>query len=133
MTVATNRKAPAGLSEEEALPVRVAQALLRDHQVSDDLFNAAHAKFGNAGVVELLGTVGYYASWVASSTASPSSRPPTPHSYRSSPPAPDRRSAMPGASAVARPANFGTRRRRRPVAGWSWMFSFVGRRVDGQF
>ena len=60
MTVATNRKAPAGLSEEEALPVRVAQSLLRDHALSDDLFNAAHAKFGNAGVVELLGTVGYY-------------------------------------------------------------------------
>jgi 4-carboxymuconolactone decarboxylase len=55
-----NRKAPAGLTEEEALPVRVAQGLLRDHKISDDLFSAAHAKFGEAGVVELLGTVGYY-------------------------------------------------------------------------
>jgi 4-carboxymuconolactone decarboxylase len=55
-----NRKAPAGLSEEEALPVRVAQSLLRDHKLSDDLFNAAQKQFGDAGVVELLGTVGYY-------------------------------------------------------------------------
>ena len=56
-----NRTAPAGLSPEEALPVRVAQGLLRDHALSDELFKEAHAKFGNAGVVELLGTVGYYA------------------------------------------------------------------------
>jgi 4-carboxymuconolactone decarboxylase len=55
-----NRKAPEGFSEEEALPVKVAQGLLRDHAISDELFNAAHAKFGDAGVVELLGTVGYY-------------------------------------------------------------------------
>ena len=55
-----NRKAPEGFSEDDALPVKVAQALLKDHVLSDDLFNAAHAKFGNAGVVELLATVGYY-------------------------------------------------------------------------
>jgi 4-carboxymuconolactone decarboxylase len=55
-----NHTAPAGLDEEEALPVRIAQALLRDHVLSDELFNAAHSKFGNAGVVELLATVGYY-------------------------------------------------------------------------
>jgi 4-carboxymuconolactone decarboxylase len=55
-----NRKSPAGLSEDEALPVRVAQSLLRYHKVSDADFNAAHEQFGDAGVVELLGTVGYY-------------------------------------------------------------------------
>ncbi len=55
-----NRKAPDGLSEEEALPVRAAQELLRDHSLSDATFNAAHAKFGDAGVVELLATIGYY-------------------------------------------------------------------------
>jgi 4-carboxymuconolactone decarboxylase len=40
--------------------VRVAQGLLRDHKVSDADFSAAHKQFGDAGVVELLGTVGYY-------------------------------------------------------------------------
>jgi 4-carboxymuconolactone decarboxylase len=55
-----NRTAPAGLSEDDALPVRVAQSLVRDHSVSDADFNAARSKFGDAGVVELLGTVGYY-------------------------------------------------------------------------
>ncbi len=55
-----NRKAPEGLGEDEALPIRVAQGLLRDHAISDELFAAAHAKFGDAGVVELLATVGYY-------------------------------------------------------------------------
>jgi 4-carboxymuconolactone decarboxylase len=55
-----NRKAPEGLSEDEALPVRVAQQLLRQHHLSDADFDAARSKFGDAGVVELLGTVGYY-------------------------------------------------------------------------
>jgi 4-carboxymuconolactone decarboxylase len=55
-----NRKAPEGLSEDDALPVRFAQALLRDHVLSDELYNAAHDKFGDEGVVELMGTVGYY-------------------------------------------------------------------------
>jgi 4-carboxymuconolactone decarboxylase len=55
-----NRKAPAGFSEEDALPVVVAQELLRDHKVSDESFAAANEKFGAAGVVELLATVGYY-------------------------------------------------------------------------
>lgn len=55
-----NRKAPQGLSEDEAFPVRVAQALLRDHKLSDELFDKARAQFGDAGVVELLATVGYY-------------------------------------------------------------------------
>ena len=55
-----NRQAPEGLSEDEALPVRIAQGLLRDHAISDELFDAAQSRFGDAGVVELLATVGYY-------------------------------------------------------------------------
>jgi 4-carboxymuconolactone decarboxylase len=55
-----NRKAPEGLSEDESLPVRAAQQLIRDHKLSDADFDAARAKFGEAGVVELLGTIGYY-------------------------------------------------------------------------
>jgi 4-carboxymuconolactone decarboxylase len=55
-----NRRAPEGLSEDEALPVRAAQQLIRDHKLSDADFDAARAKFGDAGVVELLGTIGYY-------------------------------------------------------------------------
>jgi len=40
--------------------VRAAQQLLRQHKLSDADFDAARAKFGDAGVVELLGTIGYY-------------------------------------------------------------------------
>jgi 4-carboxymuconolactone decarboxylase len=40
--------------------VQLARELLRNHALSDELFNAARSKYGDAGVVELIGTVGYY-------------------------------------------------------------------------
>jgi 4-carboxymuconolactone decarboxylase len=58
--VIANRKPISSLSEDEALPVRVARELLRDHQLQDSTFAAAHKSFGDAGFVELIGTVGYY-------------------------------------------------------------------------
>jgi 4-carboxymuconolactone decarboxylase len=55
------RRAPAGFSEDDALPVKVAQELLRQHELTDASFKAAQAKFGDAGAIELIATVGYYA------------------------------------------------------------------------
>ena len=50
-----------GLPEEESLPVRYAWDLLQHHKVSDTLFDAAHAAYGDQGVMDLTVTVGYYA------------------------------------------------------------------------
>jgi len=55
-----NRKAPAGFSDDDALPVNVALELRRTNALSDASFNAAQAKYGDAGVIELIATVGYY-------------------------------------------------------------------------
>jgi 4-carboxymuconolactone decarboxylase len=55
-----NRKAPAGFSEDDALPINVALELRRTNSLSDANFNAAQAKYGDAGVIELIATVGYY-------------------------------------------------------------------------
>src|SRR6185436_14213197 len=49
-----------GLSDEEALPVRFTRELLRDHRVSDETYAAATERYGQRGVIELAGTVGYY-------------------------------------------------------------------------
>lgn len=49
------------MAGEIALPVNCARELVRTHQLPDALFAAAHRAFGDAGVVELIGTVGFYA------------------------------------------------------------------------
>ncbi len=54
------RRAPAGLGEQEALIVRFVQELLRQHRVSQPVFDAVAAQLGTAGVIELAATVGYY-------------------------------------------------------------------------
>jgi len=51
----------AGLSEEEALPIRFARLLLRGHRVDDATYAEAVSKYGERGVLELTLTVGYYA------------------------------------------------------------------------
>ena len=55
-----NRRAPEGFNEEEALPIRLAQELLRNHALSDEIFNQAKSRYLDAGVIELISTVGYY-------------------------------------------------------------------------
>ena len=55
-----NRGDLGGLREDDRLPVQLARELLRDHALQDATFSAAHLKYGDAGVVELIGTVGYY-------------------------------------------------------------------------
>jgi 4-carboxymuconolactone decarboxylase len=55
-----DRKAPAGFNDDDALPVTIAQELRRTNALSDASFNAAKAKYGDRGVIELIATVGYY-------------------------------------------------------------------------
>lgn len=50
-----------GLSAEESLPIRYARQLLRDHRVDDATFEEARGRFGDKGVLDLTGTIGYYA------------------------------------------------------------------------
>ena len=55
------RRAPAGLGEQEALIMRFVQELLRQHRVSQPVYDAVATWLGDAGVVELAATIGYYA------------------------------------------------------------------------
>ena len=48
------------LTYDEALIVGYGRELLRDHRVSEDVFAAAKATFGEQGVTELTTTFGYY-------------------------------------------------------------------------
>jgi 4-carboxymuconolactone decarboxylase len=47
--------------DDEVLPVSCARELIRDHALSDATFATAHKELGDQGVVELIGTIGYYA------------------------------------------------------------------------
>ncbi len=55
-----SKKAPAGLTKDEALVVTYVQQLLRKHRVSEETFKAALKKFGLRGLVDLNVTVGHY-------------------------------------------------------------------------
>ncbi|MEE8443171.1 MAG: carboxymuconolactone decarboxylase family protein [Dehalococcoidia bacterium] len=55
-----DRKAPEGLSSEEAVVVTYAQELLRNHRVSGPTFKAALERFGIEALVELTATIGHY-------------------------------------------------------------------------
>jgi 4-carboxymuconolactone decarboxylase len=55
------RRAPAGLTPEEAQVNGYAAALLGRHRVSDEAFAALQQRFGLEGVVDLTATIGYYA------------------------------------------------------------------------
>ena len=62
------RRAPDGLSDDDAVIVRFVLELQRDHRVSDAAYAAAENKLGTAGVVDLLILSGYY--WGLSHTLS---------------------------------------------------------------
>jgi 4-carboxymuconolactone decarboxylase len=47
-------------TSDEALVVRCARELVRTHELSDETFAQARARFGDQVVVELIATVGYY-------------------------------------------------------------------------
>ncbi len=51
---------PAAMSQDEALVYDFATELHRRHQVSDAIYAAAVARFGEQGVVDLIALLGYY-------------------------------------------------------------------------
>lgn len=53
-------KRPEGMQEDEAVLYDLATQIYRNKNVSDAAYAAALAKFGERGIVELLGLMGYY-------------------------------------------------------------------------
>ena len=53
-------KRPEGMTDEQRIVYEFCTELHRDHRVSDATFAAAKAKFGEAGVVDLIAVSGYY-------------------------------------------------------------------------
>jgi len=49
-----------GAGEDEMMAINLARELTRDHKLSDATFQAAKKRLGDAGVVDLISTVGYY-------------------------------------------------------------------------
>jgi 4-carboxymuconolactone decarboxylase len=56
-----DRRAPGGLTPEEAAVVTYVTQLLRDHRVDDGAFAAARERLGVPRLVELTASAGYYA------------------------------------------------------------------------
>ena len=50
-----------GLPEQDALVIRLGRDLIRTRTIDDATFDAARAKWGDRGVVDLIATVGYQA------------------------------------------------------------------------
>jgi 4-carboxymuconolactone decarboxylase len=55
-----DRKAPEGLTDEEAAIVRYGQELVRHRRVSEPTFQAVLKQLGVQGITELTATMGYY-------------------------------------------------------------------------
>jgi 4-carboxymuconolactone decarboxylase len=51
---------PAGMAEDEEIAYDMATEILRQKRVSDPTYRRAAEKFGDQGVIDLLGVVGYY-------------------------------------------------------------------------
>jgi 4-carboxymuconolactone decarboxylase len=56
------RRAPQGLTPEDAVIVQFVLELLRQHRVTDSTFQAVQQRLGDAGVIDLLFLIGYYGS-----------------------------------------------------------------------
>ena len=56
------RRAPQGLTPEDAVIVQFTLELLRQHRITDATFQAVQQKLGDAGVIDLLILIGYYGS-----------------------------------------------------------------------
>ena len=52
---------PASMSVDEALVYDFTTELLRLQNVSDDTYSRARARFGEAGIIDMVGVAGYYA------------------------------------------------------------------------
>jgi 4-carboxymuconolactone decarboxylase len=53
-------KRPANMQEDEAILYDLAMQIYRDKAVTDDMYEKARAKFGERGILDLLGIMGYY-------------------------------------------------------------------------
>ena len=60
ITAIKERRAPEGLSEDEALLVRYVHELLRDHRVAPETFDRIQSKFSSLELTDLTTTIGYY-------------------------------------------------------------------------
>lgn len=60
LEVVANRGELDGLDEGHALIIRFVRELVRTNRVSDDTFQAAHARYGDQGVLEFATLIGYY-------------------------------------------------------------------------
>jgi 4-carboxymuconolactone decarboxylase len=59
MALAEGRR-PEGMSSDEVLVYDFCIELLRNHSVSDATYGQARDRFGEQGVIDMVGTVGYY-------------------------------------------------------------------------
>ena len=55
-----DRKAPEGMDADDADIVRFTQEYVRQHKISDGTYRAVQQAVGDAGMVDLLITIGYY-------------------------------------------------------------------------
>jgi len=53
-------KRPDGMKDDEAALYDLAMALYRDKKVSDPVYKAALEKFGERGIMDIIGIIGYY-------------------------------------------------------------------------
>ena len=58
---AIREKHTRGVPAEDAQIIDFTRRLLREHRVDDALFNAVRQRFGDHGLIELTGSIGYYA------------------------------------------------------------------------
>jgi 4-carboxymuconolactone decarboxylase len=55
-----HRKPVDGLTDDEALIITYGREILRGHKISQATFDKARARFGDQGLVDLTGIMGYY-------------------------------------------------------------------------
>ncbi len=53
-------KRPTGMKEDEAIRYDLATQIYRDKAVTDDIYEKAQIKFGERGILDLIGIMGYY-------------------------------------------------------------------------
>jgi 4-carboxymuconolactone decarboxylase len=53
-------KRPTGMKEDEAILYDLATQIYRDKAVTDDIYEKAQIKFGERGILDLIGIMGYY-------------------------------------------------------------------------
>ncbi|MGX1324771.1 hypothetical protein AB7M17_008224 [Bradyrhizobium sp. USDA 377] len=51
---------PQTMKDDEAALYELAMALYRDKKVSDEVYRAAQQKFGERGIMDIIGLIGYY-------------------------------------------------------------------------